>query len=56
MLSLGSPLVISLALIIINASHYNNGTTGNDRYKLQYTWRLLFGIGILIPISVFYFR
>lgn len=56
MLSIGGPIVISLFLLIINASHYQGGTEGSDRYKLQYTWRVLFGIGILIPMSVFYFR
>lgn len=56
MLSIGGPIVISLFLLIINGSHYHGGTTGSDRYKLQYTWRVLFGIGIIIPLSVFYFR
>lgn len=56
MLSIGGPIVISLFLLIINASHYGGTTVGSDRYKLQYTWRVLFGIGIVIPLSVFYFR
>jgi len=56
MLSIGGPLVISFFLLIINASHYHGGTTGSDRHKLQYTWRILMGIGVIIPLSVFYFR
>jgi hypothetical protein len=56
MLSIGGPIVISLFLLIIEGSHYHGGDTGSDRYKLQYTWRVLFGIGIAIPLSVFYFR
>lgn len=48
--------VISLFLLIINAAHYQDGSVGHDRYIIQYTWRVLFGIGICIPLSVFYFR
>lgn len=56
MLSIGGPIVISLFLLIINASGYGGTTSALDEYKLQYTWRILFGIGIVIPLSVFYFR
>jgi hypothetical protein len=56
MLSIGGPIVISLFLIIINCAHYGGTTSASDTYKLQYTWRILMGIGILIPLSVFYFR
>jgi hypothetical protein len=56
MLSIGGPIVISLFLLIINASGYQGTTSDEDVYKLQYTWRVLFGIGIVIPLSVFYFR
>ncbi|GFZ43229.1 Probable metabolite transport protein GIT1 [Saitozyma sp. JCM 24511] len=56
MLSIGGPIVISLFLLIINGAHYGGTTSASDIYKLQYTWRILMGIGILIPLSVFYFR
>ncbi|ORY28642.1 putative glycerophosphoinositol permease [Naematelia encephala] len=56
MLSIGGPIVISLFLLIINGAHYHGTTDASDTYKLQYTWRILMGIGILIPLSVFYFR
>lgn len=56
MLSIGGPIVISLFLLIINGAHYKGTTDSSDIYKLQYTWRILMAIGILIPLSVFYFR
>lgn len=56
MLSIGGPIVISLFLLIINGSHYHGTQDASDRYKLEYTWRILMGIGIIIPLSVFYFR
>ena len=56
MLSIGGPIVISLFLLIINGAHYGGTKSATDIYKLQYTWRILMGIGIVIPLSVFYFR
>ncbi|KAK1922674.1 MFS general substrate transporter [Papiliotrema laurentii] len=56
MLSIGGPIVISLFLLIINAAGYKGTKSAEDLYKLQYTWRILMGLGILIPLSVFYFR
>lgn len=56
MLSLGGPLVISFFLLIINGAHYHGTTHPDDLHKLDYTWRILMGIGVLIPLSVFYFR
>ncbi len=56
MLSIGSPIVISLALLILGGSHYHGTTQEHDMYILGYTWRVLMGIGIVIPLSVFYFR
>ena len=56
MLSIGSPIVISLSLIILRGSHYGGTKDASDVYKLRYTWRILMAIGILIPLSVFYFR
>jgi MFS family permease len=56
MLSIGSPIVISLALLILGGSHYGNTVKGHDEYILQYTWRVLMAIGVVIPLTVFYFR
>ncbi|ORX33756.1 major facilitator superfamily domain-containing protein [Kockovaella imperatae] len=56
MLSIGGPIVISLFLLIINGAHYKGTNDASDTHKLQYTWRILMGIGIIIPLSVFYFR
>ena len=56
MLSIGGPIVISLFLLIINGSHYHGTTDASDTHKLQYTWRILMAIGVVIPLSVFYFR
>ncbi|KAL1411932.1 Plasma membrane permease, mediates uptake of glycerophosphoinositol and glycerophosphocholine [Vanrija albida] len=56
MLSIGGPIVISLFLLIINAAGYKGTKSASDIHKLQYTWRILMGLGILIPLSVFWFR
>ena len=56
MLSIGGPIVISLCLLILGGSHYDNTGSASDIHKLEYTWRVLMAIGILIPLSVFYFR
>jgi len=56
MLSIGNPIVISLALWILGGSHYHGTKDASDTHKLQYTWRILMAIGIVIPLSVFYFR
>lgn len=56
MLSIGGPIVISLFLLIINAAGYKGTKSASDLHKLSYTWRILMGIGIVIPLSVFYFR
>ncbi|WOO85442.1 Glycerophosphoinositol permease 1 [Vanrija pseudolonga] len=56
MLSIGGPIVISLFLLIINAAGYKGTKSASDLHKLSYTWRILMGIGIIIPLSVFYFR
>jgi len=46
-LSFGNPLVISIFLIVLSAAGSNH---------LSIVWRVCFGIGILLPLSVFYFR
>ncbi|KAI1332469.1 putative metabolite transport protein [Xylariaceae sp. FL0255] len=46
-LSFGGPLVLSIFLIILQATGQNHLTT---------TWKVGFGIGILLPLTVFYFR
>lgn len=56
MLSIGGPIVISIYLIIITGSHYGGTTSADDLYKLGYSWRVSMAIGIVIPLSVFYFR
>ncbi|OCF45243.1 hypothetical protein I317_00765 [Kwoniella heveanensis CBS 569] len=56
MLSIGGPIVISIFLLIINAAGYKGTTSHEDLYKLAYTWRICMGIGVFIPLSVFYFR
>ncbi|WVQ81412.1 hypothetical protein IAT38_003536 [Cryptococcus sp. DSM 104549] len=56
MLSIGGPIVISIYLIIICGSHYGGTKSDSDMYKLAYSWRVSMGIGIVIPLSVFYFR
>ncbi|WWC60478.1 uncharacterized protein I303_103051 [Kwoniella dejecticola CBS 10117] len=56
MLSIGGPIVISIFLLIINAAGYKGTTSAEDIYKLKYTWRICMGVGVLIPLSVFYFR
>ncbi|WWC68471.1 uncharacterized protein I206_102399 [Kwoniella pini CBS 10737] len=56
MLSIGGPIVISIFLLIINAAGYKGTTSAEDIYKLKYTWRICMGVGVFIPLSVFYFR
>ncbi|KAK4688572.1 hypothetical protein P7C73_g1544, partial [Tremellales sp. Uapishka_1] len=56
MLSIGGPIVISLFLIIITGSHYGGTRSASDLHKLAYSWRISMAIGIVIPLSVFYFR
>jgi MFS family permease len=46
-LSFGGPLAVSVFLIVLSAA-------GSDR--LGTVWRVCFGIGCLLPVSVFYFR
>jgi len=46
-LSFGSPLAISIFLIVLAAAGMNHLST---------VWRVCFGIGVVFPLSVFYFR
>ncbi|KAL7938360.1 sugar transporter domain-containing protein [Trichoderma chlorosporum] len=46
-LSCGGPLAVSIFLIVLSAAGENHLST---------VWRVCFGIGILLPLSVFYFR
>ena len=46
-LSFGGPLAVSVFLIVLSAA-------GEDH--LNTVWRVSFGIGILLPLTVFYFR
>ncbi|EJD41536.1 MFS Git1p-related glycerophosphoinositol permease [Auricularia subglabra TFB-10046 SS5] len=46
-LSFGGPLAVSVFLIVISAAGENH---------LNTVWRVCFGIGILLPIIVFFFR
>ncbi|KAI0756683.1 MFS Git1p-like glycerophosphoinositol permease [Daedaleopsis nitida] len=46
-LSFGGPLAVSVFLIVLSAAGENHLST---------VWRVCFGIGILLPLTVFYFR
>jgi len=46
-LSFGGPLAVSVFLIVLSAA-------GEDH--LNTVWRVCFGIGIILPLTVFYFR
>ena len=46
-LQFGGPLAVSVFLIVISAA-------GEDH--LNTVWLVCFGIGILLPLTVFYFR
>jgi MFS family permease len=46
-LSFGGPLAVSVFLIVLSAAGENH---------LQTVWRVSFGVGILLPLTVFYFR
>ncbi|KUJ14105.1 MFS general substrate transporter [Mollisia scopiformis] len=46
-LSFGTPLAVSVFLIVFSACHQAHYST---------VWRVCFGIGCLLPLSVFYFR
>ncbi|KAI0080258.1 MFS Git1p-like glycerophosphoinositol permease [Panus rudis PR-1116 ss-1] len=46
-LSFGGPLAVSVFLIVLSAAGENH---------LQTVWRVCFGIGIILPLTVFYFR
>lgn len=46
-LSFGGPLAVSVFLIVLSAAGENHLST---------VWRVCFGIGVLLPLSVFYFR
>ncbi|KAH9944108.1 MFS Git1p-like glycerophosphoinositol permease [Epithele typhae] len=46
-LSFGGPLAVSVFLIVLSAAGENH---------LNTVWRVCFGIGILLPLTVFYFR
>ena len=43
----GGPLAVSVFLIVISAAGENH---------LNTVWRVCFGIGIILPLTVFYFR
>lgn len=44
---MGGPLAVSIFLIVLSAA-------GEDH--LRTVWRVCFGIGILLPVGVFFFR
>ncbi|KAK7058872.1 Plasma membrane permease, mediates uptake of glycerophosphoinositol and glycerophosphocholine [Paramarasmius palmivorus] len=46
-LSFGGPLAVSVFLIVLSAA---------GEAHLQTVWRVCFGIGIVLPLTVFYFR
>ncbi|KDR85098.1 hypothetical protein GALMADRAFT_233721 [Galerina marginata CBS 339.88] len=46
-LSFGGPLAVSVFLIVLSAA---------GEARLQTVWRVCFGIGIALPLTVFYFR
>ncbi|KAG1833912.1 major facilitator superfamily domain-containing protein [Suillus variegatus] len=46
-LSFGGPLAVSVFLIVLSAAGDNH---------LETVWRVCFGIGILLPLTVFFFR
>ncbi|OSX63583.1 hypothetical protein POSPLADRAFT_1139705 [Postia placenta MAD-698-R-SB12] len=46
-LSFGGPLAVSVFLIVLSAAGQNH---------LNTVWRVCFGIGIILPLTVFYFR
>ncbi|KAF8588658.1 MFS Git1p-like glycerophosphoinositol permease [Ramaria rubella] len=46
-LSFGGPLAVAIFLIVLSAAGENH---------LPTVWRVCFGIGIILPVSVFYFR
>jgi len=46
-LSFGGPLAVSVFLIALSAAGENH---------LQTVWRVCFGVGVLLPLTVFYFR
>ncbi|KAM3071746.1 Plasma membrane permease [Clarireedia jacksonii] len=46
-LSFGGPLAVSIFLIVLAACDYKHYST---------VWRVCFGIGCILPLSVFYFR
>ncbi|CCM05098.1 uncharacterized protein FIBRA_07305 [Fibroporia radiculosa] len=46
-LSFGGPLAVAVFLIVLSAAGENH---------LNTVWRVCFGIGILLPLTVFYFR
>lgn len=47
---------MSIFLIVLEASQYGNTTSAQDARRLDIVWRIVFGIGALLPLSVFYFR
>ncbi|KAF8167998.1 MFS Git1p-related glycerophosphoinositol permease [Crassisporium funariophilum] len=46
-LSVGGPLAVSVFLVVLSAAGENH---------LQIVWRVCFGFGIALPLTVFYFR
>ncbi|PWN88316.1 MFS general substrate transporter, partial [Acaromyces ingoldii] len=56
-LSLGGPIASSYFLIILSATSYTGEQSPEQNArKLDIIWRLCFGFGALLPLSVFYFR
>lgn len=56
-LSLGGPIASSYFLVVLSATSYTGEQSPEQNAKkLDIIWRLCFGFGALLPLSVFYFR
>lgn len=47
LVQIGGPLAVSVFLIVLSAAGENH---------LNTVWRVCFGVGIALPLTVFYFR
>ena len=56
LLSIGGPFAVSVFLIVLSATGYDNSTSPSAMRNLDITWRVCFGFGVLLPLVIFYFR
>lgn len=56
LLTLGGPFACIFFLIVLSASSYDDSASAAARRDLEIVWRVCFGFGALLPLSIFVLR